>query len=114
MSKIRLYLDEDVDENLATALVREGFDVITTKEVGNKENPDDLQVNYAVGQERAILTHNARDFVPLAIKLMEESYQHYGIVIAPKWPFRKLLREARSFLQDKAAEEIFNVTLYLR
>ena len=69
MSRIKFYLDEDVDENLAVALVREGFDIITTKEVGNKKNPDDLQVQYAVSQKRAVLTHNAKDFIPLSINL---------------------------------------------
>jgi len=40
MSQVKLYLDEDVNENLATQLRREGFDIITTTEAGNKGKDD--------------------------------------------------------------------------
>jgi len=40
MSQVKLYLDEDVNENLSTQLRREGFDIITTTEAGNKGKDD--------------------------------------------------------------------------
>ena len=56
--KVRLYLDEDVDETLALALGQRGFDALTTQEAGNLHARDDDQLAFATETGRAFFTHN--------------------------------------------------------
>ena len=44
---IKLYLDEDMDVALATALRQRGFDALTTQEAGNTHRPDEQQLAFA-------------------------------------------------------------------
>ena len=62
LSKIRLYIDEDVHPELAIILTKMGFDAISTLEAGNCGNTDWEQINYAIEQKRAILTFNLYGF----------------------------------------------------
>lgn len=64
---IRLYLDEDVYEDIAVALRLRGYDVETTKEAGNKGLPDIEQLKYASSENRIILTFNIADFYKIHI-----------------------------------------------
>lgn len=53
---IRLYLDEDVNVLISQLLRARGFDVITTREVGQLGKSDWEQLRYALNQGRALLT----------------------------------------------------------
>jgi len=64
--KILLLLDEDVWVGLAAALRDRDYDVVAVGELGRKGLSDDQQFSYAVAEGRAILTHNAGDFIRLA------------------------------------------------
>ncbi len=55
---IRLYLDEDVDVALATALRQRGIDVLTTQEAGTLGLPDEDQFAFATQAGRVFFTHN--------------------------------------------------------
>jgi hypothetical protein len=63
MSKIRLFLDEDVWPGLAVALREYDFDAVHAYEMERGGIPDADQLAYAAQERRAILTHNVRDFV---------------------------------------------------
>ena len=78
--RAKLYLDEDVWMGLAEALRQRGYDAIATGELERKGLPDEEQLAFAVTQGRAILTHNIKDFVPLAQEYgfgREVSCRHY-------------------------------------
>ena len=47
---VKLYLDEDVHEDIAMALRLRGYDVKTTKEAGNKGLSDIEQIKYATSE----------------------------------------------------------------
>jgi uncharacterized protein with PIN domain len=65
--KIRLYLDEDVDVALASALRQRGIDVLTTQEAGKRQQTDEAQLEYAVQAGRVFFTHNRGDFARLHV-----------------------------------------------
>ena len=64
---IRLYLDEMFSARVAAALRRRAYDVESCYDagLGGRRVTDVDQLAYAAQQGRAILTCNARDFVPL-------------------------------------------------
>jgi len=79
MALPKLYLDEDVDPLLAIILIRRGYDVQTTEEAAMRSATDEEQLQWAVGQGRAVLTHNIRDFVSLAKTYAVLDRAHCGI-----------------------------------
>jgi predicted nuclease of predicted toxin-antitoxin system len=67
MSQIELFLDEDIWLGLASTLREQGFDVIHVNDIDRKGLSDSEQLAYATQNGRALLTHNAKDFVTLAV-----------------------------------------------
>jgi uncharacterized protein with PIN domain len=58
----RVYVDEDVPEEVAVLLRSWGHDVVTTDEVGRKSADDASQLAYATATGRIIITHNRQDY----------------------------------------------------
>ncbi len=63
-----------------------GFDVLTTRNAGNLGNSDVAQFDFATVQNRALLTHNRRDFEALHLKALQEQTTHSGLFIANRHP----------------------------
>lgn len=82
MSPPKLYLNEHLSWYLAEQLRKYGFDVTTTIEVGMLEDDDEMQLAFAVLQQRAIVSINHRHFAPLHAKYMAEGIDHWGIVLS--------------------------------
>jgi hypothetical protein len=108
---IRLYLDEDVWTGLALHLRRAGFDVTTTAEAGrvSQQFEDHDQLEFAVRGQRAILSHNHRDFVPLDLKWKAEGREHFGIILSPRRSPSELCRPVESHLRRSTAEAHYNL-----
>src|SRR2546423_3872797 len=81
---IRLYIDEDVEQDLAERLRRRGYDPESCVEAGrhNQGIRDEEQPAYAAQQGRAILVYNSRDYVPLAGVWHIRGLQHAGIIVS--------------------------------
>jgi hypothetical protein len=63
VSKIRLYLDEDIQEQaLILALRNSGVDVITTSEANRLSFSDEEQLIWTTEQGRVVYSFNRRDF----------------------------------------------------
>ena len=62
---LKLYLDEDVDPHLATALRNRGFDVVSALEIGLCGKTDREQLEYSASENRTLVTFNIRDFAKL-------------------------------------------------
>jgi len=73
-----LYADEDFPYPAVEELRTLGHDVLTAQDAGqaNQKIPDDQVLAHATSLERAVLTHNRRDY----IRLHRASTQHAGIV----------------------------------
>ncbi len=108
MSAIALYLDEDVHPTLAAILRERGFDVLTASEAGMLGKSDPEQLEFAVRQGRAVLTHNIRDYVQLARQYAEQNRTHAGIIVSDQLPLRVLLRRTLKLLAALSAEEMTN------
>jgi predicted nuclease of predicted toxin-antitoxin system len=110
---IRLFLDEDVWPGLAAALRERGFDAVHAHEVERGGLPDADQLAYAAQAGRAILTHNAKDFVPLAAEWFFEGRAHAGIILSPQIEKGELVRRVLNLLRALSEQEIANAVRFL-
>lgn len=110
---IALYTDEDIDGKLAAQIRANGYDAISTLEMGNLTLSDEQQVDYATGQGRAILTHNTKDFEPLAREYLRRDKFHYGIIVSDQIYFGELLRRVLNMLDRVDADGMKNTFHYL-
>ena len=76
---IELYLVECVDVLVANILRARGFTATTTHESGQLHNSDIEQLDYAISQRKAFLTHNLADFEALHRASLASGKTHYGI-----------------------------------
>jgi hypothetical protein len=110
---VRLLLDEDVWPGLASVLRERGFDAVHVSEVQRGGLPDADQLTYAAQTERAIMTHNIRDFVPLAAEWFLAGEAHAGMVLSPQLEKGELLRRTERLLQAVSAKEMGNSVRFL-
>jgi len=82
MAAPALLLDEDVRIVLADILRQRGHDAIHVLEIGRAGRSDLEQFTYAVSQERALLTHNIRDFLAIDDRYRTEGHEHFGIIVS--------------------------------
>ena len=83
----RLYSNENFPIPVVEELRRLGHDAVSIQERGraNEGTPDDEVLKLAIGEGRAVLTINRRDF----IRLHRKSDQHAGIIVCtydPDYP----------------------------
>jgi hypothetical protein len=78
---LRFMLDEDISDRVAVGLRARGVDAVSVHEIGrdNQRLPDDVQLAYAVGQGRVLVTYNRGDFQLLDVRWREEGRLHAGI-----------------------------------
>jgi hypothetical protein len=110
---VKLYLDQDGWVGLAAALRDAGYDAVATEEANRKGASDEDQLAYAIGEGRAILTHNARHFVPMVRALFFEGATHYGVIISPHLEKGELLHRTIALLSSVSVAEMANTLRYL-
>ncbi len=111
---IRLYFDEDVSVILGEMLRAHGFDVLTTRDAGNLGNSDVAQFDFAAVQNRALLTHNRRDFEALHLKALQEQTTHRGLFIANRHPSDwELAKRILKLLNTFTSDEVLNLLFYV-
>ncbi len=113
MSAIRLFLDEDVWPDLAAVLREHGFDAVHVYEVERGGMSDADQLAYAAQEGRVLLTHNAKDFVPLIVEYFFNERSHAGVILSPQIEKGELARRTLNLLRSLSAEEIANAVRYL-
>jgi hypothetical protein len=105
---VRLLLDEDVWQGLAQALRDAGYDALSATEAGCKGISDEEILAHAIDQSRAVLTHNIRDFVPLAATYYTEGIGHSGIIVSRRFEKGELLRRTLVLLSSLTPETLAN------
>jgi predicted nuclease of predicted toxin-antitoxin system len=105
---IRILLDEDVWQGLAKPLREAGYDTISVTEAGCKGFSDEEILGYAIAQGRAVLTHNAQDFVPLAETCFFQGIAHPGIIVARQFEKGELLRRTLALLDILTPDTLAN------
>jgi predicted nuclease of predicted toxin-antitoxin system len=105
---VELYVDEDVDINVAAQMRSRGFVAITALEVGMLQADDADQLAYAVSRQRAILTHNRNDFLKLATEYGIQGKTHWGIIIARRRSPYEIARRLAVLFNAVTADELQN------
>ena len=114
---VSLYTDEDVTSMLAPALRRYGYRVKSTSEANNLGQSDQTQLQYATQQGMAIITHNARDFIPIAREWYFAGQEHAGIIIAQQFSqreFGEFLRQMLRLFDSLRPEQLRNRVVFLQ
>jgi len=81
---VRLVLDEHLSPTIAEELRRRGHDVVAVAEAGMREQPDAALLDWAVAQDRAVVTANYADFRALHQVRLSRGEGHRGIVYVPR------------------------------
>lgn len=110
---MRLYLDESVPIVLAVVLRQHGIDCLTAREAGHLGATDEFHLSFAAGENRALFTHDTRDFLRLASGWSSARRAHAGILLAHQVPLRELILRFRAFLFRYQATDLSNQVLWL-
>ena len=78
---MRLYLDEMISPDVASALRERGHDVVAAVECTALGASDPAQFARAIHERRALVTYNVRDFVILARAAATAARDHWGLVL---------------------------------
>lgn len=96
---MRLYLDEDLSDEVARFARAQGVDVISSHECGRNGLPDDAQLRLAAAEGRCPVTRNAKDFLPLTACFFEEGWPHAGVlIVSSSLPNRSFARIAAALV----------------
>ena len=106
-------MGQDVDVNFAVRLRGYGYDVVTTRDVGNLGNPDEKQLEYAANNGRAIVTHNRRDFRRLHRDWIRRAQHHCGVIVSVHINLEELERRILNLLRSVSAEQARNMLFSL-
>lgn len=114
---IQLYLNENIEIEIAMRLRNHGYNVLTTLEAGNAQYTDEKQLDYATRQERVILTHNRKHFKKLHLEWQSQDKLHRGIIttgqLREMTEFeRRLLRLLNSFSREDIHNQIISLHFY--
>lgn len=94
MSSFRFLLDEHVWGGLIKLGQEIGADVVLVQSQLPEGTSDEDVLALAASQQRILLTSNAQDFAPLAVKWFQDGRDHYGIIVVPGRTSRHLLSHA--------------------
>lgn len=78
---MKLLLDEHYANDIALQLRAAGHDAATVSERGLKGTDDEPLLALAASDDRALLTNNARDFLPLIARWAASGEDHCGLVL---------------------------------
>jgi len=103
-------LDESCDPRIAVGLRLHGIDVTTTAEAGLLSTPDEIQLAYAVANNRVVVTQDT-DFLRFA----SAGYEHLGIIFfaAQSRSIGQVIRAVRRIWEIYEAEEMRNRVEYI-
>jgi predicted nuclease of predicted toxin-antitoxin system len=111
---IKLLLDEHIWEGLTEALTQRGYDVIHISNTEQRGIDDEPVLTFATTQGRAVLTYNARHFVPLVRLWYEAGRVHAGVVLSTHLSPGELLRQVERLLATLSADELKNTVRWLQ
>lgn len=110
---VELYMDEDVDVLVADLIQAKGFVAITARDAGLLHKDDDVQLEYAISQQKALLTHNRADFEKLAQEYFVGSKSHYGIILAVRHSPYEIARRILIILNQVTSDEMKDQIRYI-
>jgi predicted nuclease of predicted toxin-antitoxin system len=109
----KIYLNEHLSPRLAAQLRRHGFDAISSQEAMMLSQDDAQQFDWAVKQQRAIVTFNVSDFVELHENYLADGREHFGIILSTAETMTILLHRLLRLLNSSSADELKNQVRWL-
>ena len=116
MSRIRLYFDEDAQQNaLVAALRARGIDVLTASDCETIGRSDGVHLRHAANNGRVLYIFNIKDFSLFHDRWISAGWQHSGIVpgFQQRYSIGEQLRRLLHLLNRKPAEEMLSRLEYL-
>ena len=114
MAQISLLLDEDVRPLLAEILRQRGYDAVHVLDLERTGKTDAEQLEFAVSQQRSILTHNIRDFLGLDRRYRTSGREHFDILLSDQVTLRDLLQRTLRFLGQHNTDDLKNNVFWLK
>ena len=108
-----LYLDEDMNNMVATLLRSRGIDAVTVQKSDMLGKSDQEQLAYAAANDRCILTHNRVDYEDLHLQYAQANLTHSGIIVVPQKSPYEIVNRVMILLDSMTADEIANQLLYV-
>jgi uncharacterized protein with PIN domain len=113
MSVLKIYLNENLSWKIAKALREYGYDVVSSHEAGMNSEEDDMQFEFAISEQRAVLTNNFGDFVRLYDEYATLGKEHYGVILTTKCTVGEIVKRLKNLLKCITAEEMKNQIRWL-
>lgn len=94
---LRILLDEDLSQRVATGLRARGVDALSVHELNRAALPDEEQLSFAAAEGRVLVTYNRADYQLLDAEWRAEGRIHCGILWGnersiPRHAFGELIR----------------------
>lgn len=85
---MKLALDHHYPGPIGPGLRAHGHDVVAAIEMAWNELADPDLLDHCVADGRALLTNNARDFVPIVQEWTTDGRSHFGVILTSdrRWP----------------------------
>jgi Domain of unknown function (DUF5615) len=110
----KLLLDEHIWYGLTEALTQRGYDVVHVNDTAQRGIDDEPLLVFATVQDRAVLTYNARHFVPLVRLWYEAGREHAEVILSIQLPPHELLRQVERLLVTLSADALRNTVRWLQ
>ena len=81
--------------------------------LGNKGKSDNDQLEYAISEQRTILTFNSKDFIIFYNDFYSENKKHYGIIVSSQCNFKETYRCVIKLLNSVTAENMMDAIVFL-
>lgn len=111
-----LYLDHNVNTDLADELRLLGYDVLVPRETGMARAADEAHLVRAASEGRVLISHDFKDFPRIATEWFEAGRMHAGIILAPQppaMPHRLFVTRLLILLDELSAEEFVNLVQWV-
>jgi len=108
---IQLYLD--LTEEIAQRLRASGIDSVSSHGTGMDAKDDDAQMQFAVAQNRAIVSINKKDFIRIHTRYLSNGSEHHGIILSSDIDHSIIYRRLLKLVGTLEAEDLKNQIIRL-
>jgi predicted nuclease of predicted toxin-antitoxin system len=113
VKRLKFLLDEDTPSKCAIALRKRGIDVIHIDEVSRKGLSDEEQLDFAISEQRCIVSFNIAHFVDLYSKCINLEKIHYGIIVNKHITLNELYYRLIAYYDKYSSDDLMNNILFL-
>ena len=106
MTLLRFFTDEDVYGAIVVELRCNGYDAVSTPEAGRNRESDESQLNWAIQENRVLVTFNVAHFANLYSQFLANKKHHSGIIVSSQLHLGEVLRRLLSLAQQRDTDSM--------